>query len=147
MLARRSPAGRAPTGGDRTTASGGETDLGNVASEQRLAGVHVVVSDGLHMTLCSHSYSDSNRMTPDDDKKLIEILKRRDTLHTKVELRDGKVINVWNIVHGYDPGDDFAHITTNIRPYQTDLKFDFFFTTEVAKVIDGDTGHIIVEFG
>jgi len=85
-------------------------------------------------------------VTPDDDKKLIEILKRRDALLTKLELRDGKVISVWNIAWGYDLGDDFAHITTNISPDQPGCEIDFFYTTDLAKVIDGDDGHIIVEF-
>ena len=85
-------------------------------------------------------------MTPDDDKKLIEILKHRDALLTKLELRDGKVISVWNIAWGYDLGDDFAHVTTNVSPDQPGYDTNFFYTSDVAKVIDGDNGQIIVEF-
>jgi len=85
-------------------------------------------------------------VTPDDDKKIVEILKYRDALLTKLELRDGKVISVWNIAWGYDLGDDFAHITTNISPDQPGYEIDFFYTNNVAKIIDGDDGEIIAEF-
>ena len=85
-------------------------------------------------------------MTPDDDKKLINILKHRDARLTKLELSDGKVISVWNIAFGYDLGDDFAHITTNISPDQPGYDIDFFYTSDVAKVVDGDSGQIIAEF-
>jgi len=85
-------------------------------------------------------------VTPDDGKKLIEILKTRDTLLTKLEMNDGKILDVWNIAWGYAIGDDFAHVTTNISPDQECYAIDSFYTNEVTKVVDAETGHVIVQF-
>jgi hypothetical protein len=85
-------------------------------------------------------------VTPDDGKKLIEILKTRDTLLTKLEMNDGKILDVWNIAWGYSIGDDFAHVTTNISPDQEDYAIDCFYTNEVTKVVDAETGYVIIQF-
>lgn len=85
-------------------------------------------------------------ITPDDDKKLIELLRSRDALRTRLELRDGTALDVWNIAWGYDHGDDFAHITSNISPEQDGSSIDFFFTHQVKKVIDPESGAEIIEF-
>jgi hypothetical protein len=69
------------------------------------------------------------------DKRIIEILKSRDGHETKVELKDGRQISIWNIVWGYDIGDEFAHITTNISPIIENTTIDFFFTNEINKLL------------
>ena len=43
---------------------------------------------------------------------------------------------VLNIAWGYDAGDSYAHITTNISPSVPGLETDFFFTAEVIAVLD-----------
>jgi hypothetical protein len=45
---------------------------------------------------------------------------------------------VRNIAWGYDIGDEFAHVTTNVSPAVEGASIDFFFTSEVRAVIDED---------
>nr|BAJ07054.1 putative integron gene cassette protein [uncultured bacterium] len=85
-------------------------------------------------------------MTPEEDKRIIEILKTRDALETHVQLKSGKVAKLWNIAWGYDMGDDFAHITTNISPGQPEQDMDFFYTHEIVKINDGESGICISSF-
>ena len=85
-------------------------------------------------------------MTSDDDKKIIEIFKSRDAKETGVVLTSGAKYKVWNIAWGYDIGDEFAHITTNISPAQNDAQIDFFYTNDVKEIVDGDTDEIIISF-
>jgi hypothetical protein len=69
------------------------------------------------------------------DKSIIDIFKSRDGLETKVELKNGRLISVWNIAWGYDIGDEFAHITTNISPNVDNATIDFFFTNEISRIL------------
>jgi hypothetical protein len=73
--------------------------------------------------------------TEHKDKNIIDTFQSRDGLETKVELKDGRLISVWNIAWGYDIGDDFAHITTNISPKIDNAAVDFFFTNEISKIL------------
>ena len=72
------------------------------------------------------------------DKSIIDIFKSRDGLETKVELKNGRLISVWNIAWSYDIGDEFAHITTNISPNIDNATIDFFFTNEISKILTDD---------
>ena len=72
------------------------------------------------------------------DKSIIDIFKSRDGLETKVEFKNGRLISVWNIAWGYDIGDEFAHITTNISPNIDNATIDFFFTNEISKILTDD---------
>jgi hypothetical protein len=85
-------------------------------------------------------------MTPDEDKKLIRILTARDATLTKVELRNSQILDVWNIAWGYDMSDDFAHVTTNISPEQDGYSIEFFFTTDVVKVVDPAKSVVLISF-
>ena len=78
-----------------------------------------------------------NRIQP-KDSALIDLFNKRDGLETKVKLKDGKIISVWNIAWGYDIGDEYAHITTNISPSVIDSTIDFFFTYDIVSVINVD---------
>jgi hypothetical protein len=69
------------------------------------------------------------------DKSIIDFLKDRNGLETKVELKNGNLISIWNITWGYDIGDHFAHITTNISPKIDNASVDFFFTNEINKIL------------
>ncbi|MBF7091264.1 hypothetical protein IUY40_06905 [Flavobacterium sp. ALJ2] len=75
------------------------------------------------------------KQTEHKDKNIIDIFKSRDGHETKVELKNGRLISVWNIAWGYDIGDEFAHITTNISPNIDNATIDFFFTNEINKIL------------
>jgi hypothetical protein len=68
------------------------------------------------------------------DKSIIDTFKSRDGFETKVELQNGKIITVWNIAWGYDFGDEYAHITTNISPNIPNATIDLFYTNEIVKI-------------
>ncbi|NNV58025.1 hypothetical protein [Limnovirga soli] len=72
------------------------------------------------------------------DKNIIDIFQSRDGVETKVELKNGKQISIWNIAWGYDIGDEFAHITTNISPNIDNATIDFFFTNEIIKILSDE---------
>jgi hypothetical protein len=74
------------------------------------------------------------------DNDLIELLVQRDGLTTEVVLRDSRTLSVRNIAWGYDEGDAYAHVTTNISPSAPVAIIDLFFTNEVATVVDPLTG-------
>ncbi len=76
-------------------------------------------------------------MTSEIGKKIVKILKDRDGIWTKIILKDGREIETLNIVWGYDLGDEYAHITTNISPESKEqIEYDiiFFYSNEVAKL-------------
>ncbi len=70
------------------------------------------------------------------DKVIINVFKERDGIETSVELRNGKIYHVWNIAWGYDLGDSYAHITTNISPAIESAPIDFFNSSEILRIID-----------
>jgi hypothetical protein len=61
-------------------------------------------------------------------------------------MRDGTAVEVWNVAWGYDLGNDFAHVTSNISPEQPGCPIDFFYTHQVQKVVDAESGREIIEF-
>lgn len=69
------------------------------------------------------------------DETTIDLLKSRDGMETKVELKNGRIISIWNIAWTYDIGADFAHITTNISPSVANAPIDFFYTNEINKIL------------
>lgn len=85
-------------------------------------------------------------MTPDEDKRLIDLLRARDARHTRLELEGGRAIDVWNIAWGYDDGADFAHVTTNISPARPDCRPDVFYTNQVVRVVDVESGKEVARF-
>ena len=72
------------------------------------------------------------------DKKIIDLFTTRDGVETIVELNNGAAISVWNIVYGYDIGDEFAHITSNISPNIDNCNVDFFYTTDIKGLFTAD---------
>ena len=79
------------------------------------------------------------------DNELIDLLVRREGVATEVVLRDARRLKVINIAWGYDDGDAHAHVTTNISPFVPEAETDFFFTNEVATVVDLLTHTVILE--
>ena len=48
-----------------------------------------------------------------------------------------------NIAWGQDMGDDFEHLTSNISPSADGATIDLFFTDEVVRVVDPQSGYIL----
>ena len=88
-----------------------------------------------HCNLLSPTELINFTQTKYKDQSIIDIFKIRDGLETQVELKNGKLISVWNIAWGYDVGDNFAHITTNISPNIDNATTDHFFTNEISKIL------------
>lgn len=84
-------------------------------------------------------------MNIEQGKTIVKILEKRSGVSTIVMLDDGRELYVEDITWGFDMGDDFAHITTNISPLQVGVIPDFFFANEVTKLIDPDTGESIYD--
>jgi len=74
------------------------------------------------------------------DSDLIDLLRRRDGVSTIFILQDGERLDVHNIAWGYDIGVRHAHVSTNVSPSLAGLQFDSFFTSEVLRVLDPETG-------
>lgn len=68
------------------------------------------------------------------DLEVLDALQDRDGRLTEVELIDGRLLKVWNIAWGYDEGDSYAHVTTNISPSVEGAGVDAFFTHEVMTI-------------
>ena len=77
------------------------------------------------------------------DQNIIEIFKITDQLEKVVHLVNDRILIVWNITWGYDLGDEFAHITTNISPKVKNSTIDFFYTNEIEKIEDRTNGKIL----
>ena len=77
------------------------------------------------------------------DKAIIEFLKHRTGKSTIARMKDGSLFTIWNIVLGYDMGDEYAHITTNINPGIPGAEIDFFFTSDIVEFIDPDNDNVI----
>ena len=72
------------------------------------------------------------------DERLIEYLRSRDGSLTILRDTDGISHRVFNIAWGYDFGDQFAHVTTNISPGVDGEEPSFFFTNEIVEATGAD---------
>jgi hypothetical protein len=79
------------------------------------------------------------------DGDLIELFRSRDGIRTDVTLKDGRTCEVWDIAWGYDLYDPHAHISTNVSPGQEGRAFEFFFTHEVVRMTNPESGKVIFE--
>ncbi len=70
------------------------------------------------------------------DQDLVDLLHERSGTETIVELDGGLMCRVLNIAWGYDAGDSYAHITTNISLPIPGYEIDFFFTKEIIAALD-----------
>ena len=75
-------------------------------------------------------------MTAVADKTMIDLLRKRDGVLTYVRMNNGTIYRVLNIAWGYDMGDPYAHVTTNISPSLPETTVDFFFTKDVHSILD-----------
>jgi hypothetical protein len=79
--------------------------------------------------------------------RVLDLLLQRQTksLATKVVLRSGRELMVYNVAWGYDMDDAVAHITTNISPNVPDVGMDFFFASDVVQIVDPENGALWFE--
>jgi hypothetical protein len=82
----------------------------------------------------------TGKQPPPRDEALLALLQERDGRPSEVALRDGRRLMIFNIAWGYDMGDVFAHVTTNVSPAVGGAEIDFFFTEDVTSVVDPETG-------
>ncbi|MCW2779763.1 MAG: hypothetical protein JWR35_212 [Marmoricola sp.] len=79
-------------------------------------------------------------MTQPADAEVINLLVKRDGIPTLVTLKNGLGLTVRNIAWGYDIGDEFAHVTTNISPAVDGASIDTFFTNDIESISDPTSG-------
>ena len=77
------------------------------------------------------------------DEALIRLFQDRDGTATRVILRDKQLLTVVNIAWGYDMGDEFAHVTTNVSPTVEGTSIDFFYTSDVESLSDPSSGDVL----
>ncbi|MBM6399791.1 hypothetical protein [Phycicoccus sonneratiae] len=82
-------------------------------------------------------------MTLPADAHILELLVNRDGLPTLVTLENGATITVYNIAWGYDIGDEYAHVTTNVSPEVDGTAIHLFLTSEVRSISDPDSGETL----
>ncbi|SDW26069.1 hypothetical protein SAMN05421504_10194 [Amycolatopsis xylanica] len=84
---------------------------------------------------------------PPRDEEILRVLQDRDGVPTTVVLRDGRALTVFDISWGYDMGDEFAHVTTNVELGDENTPLDVFVTNEVAKIVAPESGEVLLEVG
>lgn len=77
------------------------------------------------------------------DTDLINLLVTRDGAPTLVSVLEGDTFTVFNIAWGYDLGDEYAHVTTNVSPFIPDVQIAVFSTDRVTDVCDASTGTVL----
>jgi hypothetical protein len=82
---------------------------------------------------------------PPTDSALIDLLYSREDVGTSVHLRDGRVLEVFDIAWAYDPGEATAHITTNCGPPVPGRPIDLIRSSDVLRVVDPITGSILYD--
>ena len=83
-------------------------------------------------------------MTAPKDTGLIKVLVKRDGEPTLAVLKDGRELKIWNIAWGYDLGEAYAHVTTNISPNIDGQTVDVFETHEVVALLHPETRHSLI---
>ena len=84
--------------------------------------------------------------SPRDDE-ILRVLQDRDGTPTTVLLRDGRSLTVFDISWGYDMGDEFAHVTTNVGLKDENTPLDVFTTDTVVKIVAPESGEVLLELG
>ncbi len=55
-----------------------------------------------------------------------------------VVLDDGRRVRVLDIAYGYDWGDEYAHVLTNMNPESSGMSLEFFYTDQLLAVMTED---------
>jgi len=82
-------------------------------------------------------------MTEPADSEVVELLASRDGIPTLVTLNSGSQCTVHIIAWGYDVGDEYAHVTTNISPKIEGASIDLFFTSDIQSITDLASGETL----
>jgi hypothetical protein len=77
------------------------------------------------------------------DEALLAMFQARDGSPLRAVLCNGNVLTVFNIAWGYDLGDEYAHVTSNVSPPVEGSAVDLFFTSDVDHVLDPATGGVV----
>lgn len=77
------------------------------------------------------------------DESILQVLLAREGSPSSVILNGGTELIVVNIVYGYDLGDAYAHVTTNICPEVHGHSVDVFSTESVAAIVDPVTQELL----
>jgi len=85
----------------------------------------------------------NNRQVAPRDEALLALLQKRDGSPSQVVLRNGSLLTVFNVAWGYDMGDEYSHVTSNVSPTVEGSAVDLFFTNDVDQVLDPATGVIL----
>lgn len=86
-----------------------------------------------------------NYPSPAHCRLVVPCLVARAGIKTRVELSANRSVDVFNIAWGEDMGEEYEHITTNISPSIAGTDIGFFFTDEVAAIIDVTGGAVLWE--
>ena len=78
------------------------------------------------------------------DLEIMAVLEARDAVLTEVRIIDGPTYRVFNIAWGYDAGESWAHVMTNMRPFVEGESVDVFSTSEVDTVRAPESGQVLV---
>ena len=71
---------------------------------------------------------------------IVRTLEQRHDVPTRVQLADGQVLLVYNIVAVRGSGGAYDRVTTNINPAMDQASPDFFSVDEVVALVDPATG-------
>jgi hypothetical protein len=80
---------------------------------------------------------------PPSDTSLVNLLNSRRDIATLVHIRDGRLLEVFDIAWGYDPGEAEALITTNCSPPRPDRPIDLIHSHEIMSVVDPVSGAVL----
>jgi hypothetical protein len=83
-------------------------------------------------------------VTQSADDEVINLLVERDGIATTVTLKNGLGLTVHNIAWGYDIGDEYAYVTTNISPDIEGASVDVFVTNDIESISDPESGKTLV---
>ncbi len=79
------------------------------------------------------------------DESIIKLFNRFHGEELVVYTSSNKKYVVWNIAWGYDIGDEYAHITTNISTDIENESIDFFYTNEISKIFSAEKNYFVYE--
>ncbi|MBS2546131.1 hypothetical protein KGQ19_04545 [Catenulispora sp. NL8] len=82
---------------------------------------------------------------PPRDEEVLGVLQGRDGVASRVVLSNGQKLVVFNIAWGYDLGERYAHVTTNISPGVDGAAVDVFSTMLVETIVDPGDGTVLYQ--
>lgn len=81
---------------------------------------------------------------PRRDKEIIQLLRTRHGIETEIILRNGEKKKTWNITEGYDMGEAYANMTTNISPSIDGATIDLINISDIVEIVDPLTKEILL---